>query len=129
MNKGIVLGVLLALAGTAALAEWEDVGATDGFTVYVDRSTIRRSGSLVKMWRLLDYKTIQTSASGGSYLSSKSQREYDCKEELGRNRFTSWYSEKMGDGSLSRSDNNIGEWEPIPPDTVAERLWKIACGK
>src|SRR5262249_33964717 len=52
--------------------------AYGGTDVYVARSTISRSGNLVKMWDMYDFKTTQT-ADGKHYLSAKNQHEYDCK--------------------------------------------------
>ena len=50
-----------ASAATAA-AKWEEVGshtAHGGMDIYSDRVTMRRSGDLVKLWEMWDFKTPQ----------------------------------------------------------------------
>ena len=126
--KRLLMGLLLVVTAGAASAEWTRVGATDGYFVYVDRATIRRNGNLVKMWDLRDYKTLRTVA-GDSYLSSKTQWEFDCKEERLRVLAFSWYSGQMGHGIGIFSNSDTQKWEPTTPESMGEILWKIACGK
>jgi hypothetical protein len=128
MNMKIVLGVMLALAGTTARAAWEDWGGTRNFDQYIDRATIRSSGELVKMWTMLDFKAIQTTA-GDSYLSEKTLSEYDCKEDRKRSLAFYWYGGQMGAGGVVYSNENVGKWRPVVPGSVAESTWKVACGK
>ena len=126
--KRLLLGLMLLMTAGAACAEWSPVGGNDQFVQYVDRATIRRNGNLVKSWGLKDYKSVQTDY-GFSYLSSQSQLEFDCKEERGRVLAFIWFDGKMGNGKVVFSNSDGGEWEPIPPGSVGETLWKIACGK
>jgi hypothetical protein len=130
MNKIKIFFVTLGLlcCGTAS-AEWTWSGGNDQFNHYVDRATIRRSGNFVKMWDLFDYKTVQKAAGGESYLSGKTQWEFDCKEEKSRMLAFTWFDEKMGSGKVVYSDNDTGKWAPIQPESIGEALWKIACGK
>ena len=84
------------------------------------------------MWDLTDYKIVRNSdfAIGNSYLSGKTQQEYDCKEEKVRRLAYLWFDGKMGRGKVVYSNGNVkDEWRPISPDSVSEALWKIACGK
>jgi len=120
--------MLLMTAG-AAMAEWTWSGGNDQFIHYVDRATIRRNGNLVKMWWMTDEKTEQKSYAGHSYLSSKAQEEYDCKEEKRRLLAFTWFSGQMGNGSVVYSNSDGDKWEPIEPGSTGEVLWKIACGK
>ena len=79
----------------------------------------------------MDHKSVQKSAStGASYLSSKAQDEYDCKDEKNRILAFTWFDGKMGSGKVVYSDSNVrDEWSPIQPGSIGETLWKIACGK
>ena len=132
--KRLLLGLMLIVTATAASAEWTFVsdtgGDTDDYIQYVDRATIRKRGNLVKMWGLRDFKTVQKSAAGDSYLSSNAQEEYDCKEEKSRILAFTWFAGKMGNGKVVYSNSDTGDkWSPISPGSVGETLWKIACGK
>ena len=129
--KQLLLGLMLLVTATAASAEWTRTvsGGNDELIEYVDRATIRRNGNLVKMWDLMDYKTIQKGATGMFYLSSKVQSEYDCKEEKIRTLAFTWFAGQMGNGKVVYSGYDSSRWVPIPPGSVGETLWKVGCGK
>ena len=129
--KRLLMGLMLLVTAGGASAEWTRVSDIDQFVQYVDIATIRRNGNLVKMWDLMDNKTVQTSPSTGKYyLSSKMQQEYDCKGEKVRILAFTNFSGKMGKGNVVYADGNVrAEWEPIEPGSIGETLWKIACGK
>ena len=126
--KRLLMGLMLLVTAGAASAEWTDVGDNERLIQYVDRATIRRNGNFVKMWDLLDYKTVKTSA-GVSYLSGKTQQEFDCQEERGRILAFTWFDGLMGSGNVVYSNSDTQQWDPIQPGSSGETLWKIACGK
>ena len=83
-----------------------------------------------KLWQLYDFKTVQTDASAsGPYLSLKGQREYDCAEERDRTLTATWFSGNMGHGSLVQFDSDEKKWQPVPPSSINQILWKLACAK
>jgi hypothetical protein len=130
MMKRLLMGLVLMAIANAASAEWTAAGDSDEFIQYVDRATIRRNGNLVKMSSLTDFKTVQKSAAGKSYLSEKQQAEYDCKEKKKRYLAFTWFDGQMGNGKVVVSNGDVrGEWRPIAPGSSGETLWKIACGK
>ena len=129
MTKRLLMGLILVMTATAAMAEWTRVDSSDEFILYVDRATIIRNGHLVKMWGLYDLKTVQTGAAGDSYLSDKAQSEYDCKEEKVRTLALIFFSGQMGNGKVVYSDSDTMKWIPVPPGSFGATLWKIACGK
>jgi hypothetical protein len=119
---------LLVLNSAPAYAEWVEVGITDEATVYADPDTLRRKGDLVKMWYLHDFKTTQTVLKK-SYLSSRSQDEYDCTGDRHRALASTSFSGNMGSGKVRSSYSIKGKWEPVPPGTITRALWKVACDK
>jgi hypothetical protein len=128
MTRRLLLITLLLLSSGPAYAEWVSVGTDDKLTLYVDPDTIRRKGDLVKMWSLLDYKTIQTS-SGGSYLSTKQQSEYDCTDERERLIVFAAFSGSMGSGKVVFLNQTEDKWVPVAPDSSGQAMWKFACAK
>ena len=134
MMKRLLLGLTLLVTATAASAEWTPVGAAnvggdDQLIIYIDRATIRRNGNFVKLWDLADYKTVRTTVNGYSFLSSKSQWEFDCKEEKSRILAYVLYDEKAGSGKVVFTNSDTGKWRPDSPESIGETLWKVACGK
>ena len=128
MRKAILIMLLAGVSSNAA-AEWVEVGSSEKTTVYVDPATIRRAGNLVKMWNLIDLKTATLTAGSKPYTSQMTQAEFDCKEEQWRRLYFSWHSGNMTRGEIVYSDSNPGTWEPVPPGSATEVLWKFACGK
>lgn len=120
--------LMLALASTSAMAEWTAVHQTDYMVAYVDFATIRKTGDLVKMWSLNNFKAVQMGTSG-NFLSASSQDEYDCKKVQNRLLEQSEYSGNMQGGTVVFADSEPGGWKPITPNSVREALWKVACGK
>ena len=129
VGLGLLLMVLI-LSSQPVYAEWVLSSGDDevGLKVYVDPATLRRNGSLVKMWQLYDYKTVQTVA-GDSLLSMKRFNEYDCAEERTRMLGYTWFSGNMGNGNVVYSTTEQQPWEPVVPRTINRTLWKVACEK
>ena len=132
MKKLLIL--LLLLVSTNVFAEWTRVteSADGDITAYIDYGTIKKKGNKVKMWDLLDIKTVKETA-GKRYLSSLSRNEYDCEEETKLMLDFYWYSGNMGNmrqGEIVYSHKNMKEEaESILPGSIEETLFKIACGK
>jgi len=131
ISKRLCCGLaLVALSGGAAAA-WERVGvADDGMVVYADAATIQKSGDLVKMWSLLDYKLAQKDDNGRPYLSAKLLHEFNCKVEQARTRYFSIHAGQMAAGKLVASEvRGNNEWLPAGRTFIGETLLRIACGK
>jgi hypothetical protein len=129
--KRILLAVLL-LTATSASAEWVAAGNSDasgGIEIYIDPATIRRSGNMVKMWSLIDYKTLQEKQDL-QYRSQKMQFEYDCNDYRNRLLYSIMHSKQMGIGDVVYSLNiESPKWTPVPPGSISETLMGIACVK
>lgn len=132
--KRRLLITLVLLSSGPAYAEWVSVGekVEEGltvYTVYLDPDTISRNGDVVKVWALMDFKTIQTEPLP-PHLSVKSQREFDCTEERVRLLALTAFTGNMGSGNkvYSYSDSK-DQGTPVEPGSVAQGLWKVACNK
>lgn len=129
MRKAVLV-MLLALVSSSAAAAWVEVGGSEGFTAYVDPSSIRRAGNRVKMWYLHDFKTAQVSQSTGErYRSAKVESEHDCRDERWRILYFTWHSGNLGEGIVVFINPNPQGWVPVSPGSAAETQWKFACGK
>ncbi len=130
--KKIVIMMLLFVS-TNVLAEWTKVSAASvvtigDFTVYADIQSIRKNGNKVKMWKLVDFKTVQN-IDNVRYLSMLVREEYDCLEETSRRLDGYEYSGNMKNGDIVTSlPNLIEQSETVIPGSVIETLLKVACG-
>lgn len=126
--KRLAWTALLALAAGNAAADWVSIGDQGNVEVFVDRSTIVRSGDTVKMWRVNALKT-PGSANGVAYVSIKLQDEYDCAGMRMRGVRASAHPDPLGEGKAVASETASGTWTPVTPQAISEVLWKIACDK
>ncbi len=126
-----LLFVALMMVCSVSWAEWEYSGANGAFAHYVDRSTIRRSGAIAKMWTLTDYFEEQTNPGGKKFKSDNRRLAINCMEDTIALIAFVEYSDSMGKGrtvsSLERKESDW-DWRSFPPDTTGEVMFKIACG-
>ena len=122
--------ILLLLNSEPVYAEWESFGISEPGkgTAYIDRTTIRREGNLVKMRQLLNFDTAITQDDGKTYRSIVGQYEYDCAEERWRSLALTSFSGPMGEGKMVWDSPDALKWEPIPPRSLAQRVWVFLCG-
>ena len=121
----LVLLFLLTSVSVPASAEWVKFAeGGDGVSYYLDPATIRRNGSLRRVWILQDLK--QRDQEGE--MSRRALEEFDCKEERYKILSSSTHSEKMAEGNtLVMSNKPDVEWRFIPPGTVTEPLLRLVC--
>lgn len=92
--------------------------------IYVDISTYQKSGDLVKLWYLFDYKI------SNDYLSQKMLWEFDCEALTSRLLAFVNFSENMGEGKPLYSDFSPNSLHrPNSPGSVIEWQWKAGCLK
>jgi hypothetical protein len=123
--KKIIIGCLLATSGASALAEWTPYFLLGDVVFSIDHETIRRDGSMRKVWQIHDYKQL------GKYgeMSVRMRTEYDCQAERHRVLSISLHSENMASGETLKSTSHVGLWLDIPPGSAAEVALKIVCAK
>jgi hypothetical protein len=135
MKRKVRLALILGILSNPAVANWVEVASDETSTLYADPTTIRKAKGMVKMWSLVDYKSIAVvyraapASSPAPYMSKRMQSEYDCKEQRMRTLDISTHSGPMADGTKLFSYSSPSKWESIPPGTIEETLWKRACSK
>ncbi|MDO8464886.1 MAG: hypothetical protein Q7S46_06485 [Gallionella sp.] len=135
MSEFILMMLLAAVSSSAFAGKWIKAEewvkldiVSDHFVVYADPTSIIRSGNKVQMRSLIDHKTPLSKA-GKTFMSVKAQHEFNCAGAQVRMLFASTHSESMGKGERVGTDYKIENWESVQPLSIAETLWKIACGK
>jgi hypothetical protein len=128
MRRALLM-IVLAMASNSVAAAWIIVGVTDDGTAYYDPASIRKTGDVAQMLDLIDYRKVQNGGSKSAFLSATSQSDYNCADSKTRLiRFT-WNSGHMGAAETVFTNDQPGKWEVPPAGSVAEGLWKRACGK
>ncbi|NOT66224.1 MAG: hypothetical protein HOP06_09410 [Methylotenera sp.] len=117
MNAQTIFTILLITMSSNAMAEWTRHSDGSEFTVYIELSTISKSGDLVKMWTLRDYKVSQN-FNGRKWLSIKTQQEFNCKNMQVRSVAAILHSNNMGKGSVVKNGAFTSNWDVINPDKL-----------
>ena len=124
---------LLLLSNEPVHAEWVAVKKNNDLagimTVFFDPDTINRKGNLVKLWQLIDFKSMQGGRSPSRFSSTKIQKEFDCVEERLRVLALTDFWGNMGTGEPTGAYVDGGNWVAVEPDSIDQALWEIACNK
>ena len=111
-----------------ACAEWSPLFEVDTYFVYMDKSTLSRSGAIAKVWVLYDYKEKREGIA-----SMKDLDQIDCKNVESRVIARVAYAESMGKGSIVLSildkSKTPPPFSPIVPGSVADGFFKAVCVK
>ena len=128
--KKLLLILMLVFMSSNVMAEWTALKWSHedgGLTLFVDYTTIRKEGDIVKMLSLVDFKVLEKDEV--DLYSSRAQNEYDCKEKKIRQLFYSLYSESMGKGKMEHANSEHLNWLPVNPGSMEEAMWEVACSK
>lgn len=124
------LGLVLALACAPAAAEWTAVGrANEIYSAFADRESIRRTGDLVHMHGLYDFRRRDTTPEGRGLFSTAVLREYDCAGRRVRLVSAADFSGHMGEGEVVSSSARTGRWEDVHAGGIDEAFLQVACAR
>ena len=106
-------------------AEWTKLFTSEnGSDFYVDFTTIRQTDRYVYYWELRNL--IKPDKWGG--LSSKTLYELDCNTPVkDRSVSTKYYTQTMGKGTPTLTDNTTRKWNYSPPQSGTEFITKQVC--
>ena len=129
--KKIALALTLALMSTCVLAKWAEVASSEEgkFTYYADEATIRKSGTTVRVFTLIDYQEAQVISGALQYLSVEMQEEVNCADQKTRHLNLLAFSDHMGKGKIVGRENKPAEWRPVSQESMVEDILTFACGK
>ena len=115
---------LITLTSTITYAQkWEKIGEDAEVINYIDRTSVRKNGSKFKIWGLTNFKIQEPDG----VFSQRYQDEFDCVNENRRTTYISSHYGKFADGGIKFNSPIEGEWRPIPPGTVANKILRTFC--
>ena len=120
--KLIITGLLLS---GAAQAEWVHYGTSVSGKVYYNNTTINKQPTGTSVWQMQNRNVRNDKL---NFTSTKAIIEFDC---VGRYRYWNgvFYTGPMGGGEVSYSHDDMGTWSLVVPESTAETLQGILCGK
>ena len=109
--------IALVLSMPTPPERWVHVGgSTDVYEEYLDKESIRRSGDKVTLWTRRDFHPDRG--------TSWNELEFDCSMKT--ETILAYIRDERGAVSHNVARPHR-EASPIPPDSVEERIFKIAC--
>ena len=123
-----VLGATLLFSGSA-LAEWQEIGKTDAFTLYADTATIDKQGDKAQIISLLDFrKPGQNPKTKESANSIIGLNEFDCTAIKYRPIEFKVFSGNMGQGKVVEEQKTPdSQFETIENGSWPAGVYNVAC--
>lgn len=132
-TRNVLFGAILVLiSGTAASAEWLDIGrsADRKIRVFVDVTTIHAEGNI--RWALTKYDYEERTQEVASHDPAKwidytlYRKAVNCAEEMGRTEAITLYFE---DGTTESviTEPDPEPWKPVLPETLMAVEMKFVC--
>jgi hypothetical protein len=122
--------IILIMTCSVSWAEWEIDSHDVTSTSYHDKSSIRKSGVITKMWTMTEYHELKIDRKGARYKSQKTLSEYNCQEQQINVSAITRYSGSHGSGSAIYSQTwqeSERQWNAVIPGSIGEGQWQIAC--
>jgi len=125
MKKLLSLLFLMMIFSSISYAEWKVVSfSADGDAFYVDFSKIKKSKGYVYYWHLLD--RVKPTKYGD--LSTKRLNELDCNTPRRQRSLSgNYFTQPMGEGTPSVTDNTTREWVFPPPNSSVDLVINAVC--
>ena len=128
MIKFLIVAAMGLHSAPVLASELQRIRATDDASVFIDRSTLTRTGDVVTVWSLWDHASDQLNLFEEPYRSARLHSAYDCKDRTVRLIEIAEYQGSFGRGNLVRSyPAGDSEPRPIPPGTVGEDICGEVC--
>src|SRR5215510_16123851 len=124
---------LLVLSSAPAYAQWvaveQDYLSSGLGTIYIEPDSIQREGNMVTVWQLIDFKTMQGGRSPTRFLSTKTQKQFDCAKKRFRLVAFTAFTDSMGTGIPDDGYVDKHVWLPVEAQSITQALWEVVCGK
>jgi hypothetical protein len=119
----------LAACNPSSDAKWVVFHAAPEARIYTDPATVHKDGEGAHMWVLIDYTQPQKDKTGKQVLSDKLHYQFDCKQKTLSIIATSAHAGPMASGEIINENPDAPQVTPVEEGTLAEDMWKHACGK
>lgn len=130
--KQICVLIFLILNATGAHAQLDSVArSTDGNDIYyVERSSIRREGNVLKLWMFSDKREPEVATNRRIYFSTKAYTFFNCRNSTYRFDALIGYSKNMWQGDVVINDqkNPDPTWYQVVPGSSLAVIFRYACG-
>ena len=124
----LLLSVALTCSGTA-FAEWQEIGKTEAFTLYVDTATVQKQGDKAQIVSMLDFKKPgQNPKTKENVNSIIGLNEFDCSAIKYRPIEFKVFAGNMGKGKVVEDQKTPDSpYETIENGSWPVGVYNVAC--
>ena len=125
--KHLLATTLLSLFCCAANAEWKSFAKADDFEIFIEDTSVKVRGEIVRLWVRWTYKANKT-LSIYTYRSASYYQSFQCVEDETRITYAVYTASADGSGESVHNTNTPDTlWRPILPGTYDASLKAWAC--
>lgn len=106
---------------------WEAITLNDQGQFFINPKSIELEDGRKKVWSVLDYKKVQTTADGKSYWSIQSQIQLNCPLKMARVLHLTFHSGPMLTGQVVNRQGMLHEWMAIDPSSPIQKIHRRIC--
>lgn len=126
----ILCALLVLLPLAAEAAPWTKTGSDKGSTLYLDKSSIRKSSEGRKAWTLHTFSKDQLTPDGKPYRSVRAQHLYDCEARTITLKTQLFYEQPMARGeALGTYKFEAYDPEEVSSENLYAGAMKAVCSK
>ena len=131
--KKIAAVLLLLFCVNAHAENWTFVIASESQEIYVDTSSILKSGQTVRAWSIFNYDiAMPVPGTKFDFISDRSLFFFDCKRKKMGRAVQVLYSNLNATGDeLTTFSGRMSdvEYEDVIPETIGENFFNFVCAK
>jgi hypothetical protein len=117
-----LLFLLIFISEIAYSDSWIRVASIDGYVLFVDSLSIKRTGDIVTFWSRMNYGIRDSSGN----LSSKSKRKINCMTREVKSLDWIIYDDFNNLGKSTRKFSNKS-WQPLVLTPINEAMLRFVC--
>ena len=106
-------------------ANWHKVHEDGFFSLYIDKHNVKFFGDSRKIMELQNLSKVNYKGE----LSYRYISEYDCGSKKWRIIYEERFADRMASGKLLSRSASFDEWNEIPKNTAAEKVFSFICWK
>jgi len=132
-RSALLVVILPAIWCCKRASEWSELGSVGNGVLYITRDHQAATAITGTGYALIDFQSPQSvdsvdgAAPGRTYLSTKSEHEFDCALGQMRIHSVAYYAGHMGKGEAVFTTTKLDGWTAVQPGSTEKKIWDAVC--
>jgi hypothetical protein len=123
------LAILLFYTSIGWAMNYIKIAENENMVIYIDVDSIKKSGEIVKLKEIVDFKKPYLNKDGIEYSSHLIEQTINCKTREQTLDFVTIYTGKMLQGRILEKGLVPNSKRVIPESSLSYQTYKFVCGK